>query len=430
MNAIPSFPTKQIEKNYEGSKRAYADFGVDTDEAIQKALKIPISLHCWQTDDVEGLEKAGQEIAGAGIMATGNYPGKARNGDEIRADLARVISLLPGVQRVNMHAMYAETDGAPVDRDEQVPENFSGWIEWAKGIGIALDLNTTFFAHPKADDGYTLSHADKAIRDFWIRHGIACRRIAEHIGRELKSPCVLNHWIPDGCKDMPADRWGARGRAIESYDEMFDKRHGIDESLCIDAVESKLFGLGSEEYVVGSAEFYSNYALSRGLVLCLDMGHFHPTETIHDKISAHLAFHKRLLLHASRTIRWDSDHVVLFNEDLQKVFLEVARGQAWDRVIVALDFFDASINRIAAYIIGTRATRKAILYSLLDPSGVLKAYEDQGKNAQRLALMEEFKTMPFGAVWDMLCVRDDVPTGSAWLTEMEAYETKALAERS
>ncbi len=426
--SIPSPAASQVEQAYELAKHRYADFRVDTDAAIQAALAIPISLHCWQTDDVSGLENAGKDISGAGIMATGNYPGKARNGHEIRSDLGKVMDLLPGVQRVNIHASYAEFGGKPVDRDEQRPEHFSDWIEWARDRVIGLDFNTTFFAHPKADDGYTLAHPDPEIRAFWMRHGIACRHIAEHIGREL-GPCVLNHWIPDGCKDYPVDRWTARKNLVASYDEMFDAKHGIDTMLCIDAVESKLFGLGSEEFVAGSAEFYSNYALSRNLVLCLDMGHFHPTETIHDKISAHLMFHKKLLIHTSRPIRWDSDHVVTFSDDTRNVFMEIARGQAWDRVIVALDFFDASINRVGAYVVGTRATRKAILYSLLDPTGILKSYEDEGKNAQRLALMEDFKTMPFGAVWDMLCVRDDVPPASAWIPEMEAYESKVMSER-
>lgn len=429
MQTIPSLTVGEVEQQYATAKRRYADFGVDTDGAIRKALDIPVALHCWQADDVEGLEKGGQAIAGAGIMATGNYPGKARNGEELRADLAKVMDLLPGIHRVNLHASYAETGGKPVDRDEQTPDLFSGWIDWAKDRGVKLDFNTTFFAHPRANDGYTLAHPDKAVRDFWIRHGVACRRIAEHMAREQGAPCVLNHWIPDGCKNTPADRWAARQRLVAAYDDMFDARHGIDTSLCIDAVESKLFGLGSEEFVVGSAEFYSNYALSRGLVLCLDMGHFHPTETIHDKISAHLMFHKKLLIHTSRPIRWDSDHVVIFNDDVRSVFLEIARGQAWDRVIVALDFFDASINRVAAYVIGARATRKAMLYALLDPTAVLKGYEDTGKDAQRLALMEEFRTMPFGAVWDMLCLHGDVSPASAWLQDMEAYEAKILAER-
>jgi len=427
---IPA-PTKEtVTDAYGPAKARYSEFGVDADAAIDQALAIPISMHCWQTDDVGGLESLSADISGAGIMATGNYPGKARSGDEVRADLAKAIELLPGVQRVNIHANYAELEGDTVDRDEYAPKHFTKWIAWAKELGIGLDFNTTFFAHPKADDGYTLSHSDPAIRDFWVRHGIACRRIAEQIGRELKSPCVLNHWIPDGCKDYPADRWAARQRLVEAYDEMLDERHGIDTTLCVDAVESKLFGIGSEEYVVGSAEFYSNYALSRDTVLCLDMGHFHPTETIHDKISAHLSFHKKLLLHTSRPIRWDSDHVVVFSDDVRNVFLEIARGHAWDRTIIALDFFDASINRVGAYVIGTRATRKAILYALLDPTASLISLESAGKNAQRLALMEEFKTMPFGAVWDMACVRSGVPPAGGWILPMESYEEKILGERS
>ena len=425
---IPSPTSSQLDGAYTLARERYAEFGIDTDAAIDAAVAIPISLHCWQTDDVAGLENAGKDIAGAGIMATGNFPGKARTGDEIRSDLTQVMALLPGVQRVNLHASYAEFGDEQVERDEQRPEHFARWISWAKDLGIGLDFNTTFFAHPKADDGYTLAHPDAEIRNFWIRHGIACRHIAQHIGGEL-GPCVLNHWIPDGCKDYPTDRWTARKNLVSSYDEMFDERHGIDTDLCIDAVESKLFGLGSEEFVTGSAEFYSNYALSRDMVLCLDMGHFHPTETIHDKISAHLMFHKKLLIHTSRPVRWDSDHVVTFNDDVRNVFMEISRGQAWDKVIIALDFFDASINRIGAYVVGTRATRKAILYSLLDPTDVLRSYERDGQNAQRLGLMEDFKTMPFGAVWDMLCERSNVPPASAWIPEMESYQTRELASR-
>ncbi|NKB72123.1 MAG: L-rhamnose isomerase [Candidatus Latescibacteria bacterium] len=429
MTTIPQLSAEQIDQQYTHARARYADFGVDTEAAIAKALSVPISLHCWQTDDVEGLESAGLEIAGSGIMATGNYPGKARSGDEIRADLAQVMALLPGIQRVNLHASYAEMGDKPADRDRLETTHFARWIDWAKNQGIGLDFNTTYFAHPKGDDGYTLSHADKEIRDFWVRHAVACRRIAEDMARAQGSPCILNHWIPDGSKDLTADRFAPRQRLVESYDELLHQRHGIDTELCVDAVESKLFGLASEEYVVGSAEFYSNYALARQVVLCMDMGHYHPTETIHDKISAHLAFHPRLLLHTSRPIRWDSDHVVLFDDNTRAVFLEVARGNAWDRVFVALDFFDASINRVAAYVIGTRATRKAILYSLLDPTAILKDYEKEGKNAQRLGLMEEFKLMPFGAVWDMLCQRDSVPPASAWLPEVEAYEARILGER-
>ncbi len=420
--------TQTIEKQFEHARQQYAAWGVDVEAAIRSALDVPISLHCWQADDVTGLEHAG-DITGGGIMATGNYPGKARNGDELRADLAQAISLLPGTHRANIHAFYAETDGQKVDRDQIGPEQFGRWLDWARSIGIGLDFNPTYFAHPKANGGFTLSHPDKAIRSFWIAHGIASRRIAAWMGRQLKSPCVNNHWIPDGMKDYPADRWSPRQRLVESLDAILSPRHGISARHCVDAVEGKLFGLGSEEYVVGSAEFYSNYALSRNVVLCLDMGHFHPTETIHDKLSAHLAFHKKLLLHTSRPIRWDSDHVVVFNDDVRHVFLELARGRAFDRVCVALDFFDASINRIAAYVIGARATRKAILYAMLDPTARLRECERRGQNAQRLAWMEEAKSLPFGAVWDMACLRADVPPGAGWIGEVEAYEKTVLAQR-
>lgn len=419
---------KQIEQQFVIARQRYAELGVDADKAVKAALTIPISLHCWQADDVTGLEHVG-DISGGGIMATGNYPGKARNGDEIRADISKVLTLLPGVQRFNIHAFYAESDGQPVDRAQIGPRQFTRWIDWAKTENIGLDFNPTYFAHPKASDGFTLSHPDKAVRQFWIAHGIASRKIAAHFGKTLKSPAVNNHWIPDGAKDYPADRWTPRQRLVESLDAILSDRHAVTGRHCIDAVEGKLFGLGSEEYVVGSSEFYSNYAITRDVVLCLDMGHFHPTETIHDKLSAHLAFHKKLLLHTSRPIRWDSDHVVIFNDDVRHVFLELARGNAFDRVYVALDFFDASINRLAAYVIGTRATRKAILYAMLDPTGQLQTYERAGQNAQRLALMEECKTLPFGAVWDMACLQSDVPVGADWLSEIESHENTVLAGR-
>lgn len=419
----------QVTRRYEEAKTIYGAWGVDTESAITKALAVPVSLHCWQADDVQGLESHNGSVDGGGIMATGGYPGRARNGDEMRQDLSAVLRLTPGTLRANIHAFYAETDGQAVPRDELQPKHFEKWMAWAEQQGIGLDFNTTFFAHPLASEGYTLSHQDEAVRDFWVRHGVACRKIAEQIGRRLNKPCVLNHWIPDGAKDSPADRWGPRKRLVESYDRIFDTAHGVDRHWCVDAVESKLFGLGSEDYVVGSFEFYSAFTLSRGLLLCLDMGHFHPTETIHDKISALLQFHDRLLMHVSRPMRWDSDHVVLFNDDLRAVFLEWARGEALDRAVVAMDFFDASINRLAAYIIGARATRKAILYALLDPAQTLKALECEGKGGPKLALMEEWKTMPFDAIWQMLCQRANVPTGAAWLTEVETYEKKTLLER-
>ncbi len=418
-----------IEQAYQLAKERYAAWGLDADAAIRRALKVPVSLHCWQADDNVGFERRAGDVAGGGILATGNHPGRARNGDEMRADLSKAMALIPGTTRVNIHAYYAEFDGkAVVDRDQLTPAHFEKWMAWAAAKGIALDFNASFHAHPMAESGFTLSSADEAVRAFWIRHARAARKIAEAIAVRQGSPCHLNFWVPDGAKDLPADRWAPRVRLAESYDAIF-AGNAVDTTRCIDFVESKLFGIGSEEYVVGSAEFYANYALSRKVGLCMDMGHYHPTETIHDKISSQLQFHQRLLLHVSRPIRWDSDHVVIFNDDLRNVFLEVARGGAWDRTVFALDFFDASINRIGAYVIGTRATRKAVLYALLDPSAALREAEAAGRNASKLALMDEMKTLPFGAVWDKLCLTAGVAVGADWIMEMETYETSILAAR-
>jgi L-rhamnose isomerase len=418
----------QVEQAYELAKARYAQSGIDTDAAIEKALGVPVSLHCWQSDDVAGFETKPAGLDGGGIMATGNYPGRARNGEEARADLERAMSLIPGAQRVNVHACYSETDHY-VDRDQMDASCFSKWMAWAAAQGVQLDFNPTFFAHPKAEDGFTLSHRDDEIRAFWVRHGRACRKIAEAMAEAQGGPCYVNWWTPDGAKDLPADRFGPRARMASSYDEIMAD-DSVDGAKCVDFIESKLFGIGSEEYVVASGEFCSDYAVSRGMGLCMDMGHFHPTETIHGKISSHLQFMDKLLLHVSRPIRWDSDHVVLFNDDLKQVFLEIQRGAVWERVVVALDFFDASINRLGAYVIGTRAARKGILYAMLDPTEQLQAYEGKGQNAQRLALMEEFKTMPFGAVWDKLCAEAGVPIGASWLADMESYEANVLAARS
>jgi len=403
---------------YREAKRAYARLGVDTDKAIRVALKVPVSLHCWQGDDVAGFEVKKGPLGG-GIMATGNYPGRARNGDELRADLAAAMALLPGKYRVNLHAIYAETNGKFVERDQLKPEHFSKWIAWAKRRRIGLDFNPTFFAHPKANDGFTLSHADDAMRAFWIRHGQACRRIAAVMAKELGSPCVINHWIPDGAKDSPTDRWSPRVRLTGALDRILkEKLPGV-----VDCVEGKLFGLGSEDYVVGSTEFYSHYALTRGVVLCLDMGHFHPTETIHDKISAFLQFHKKLLLHVSRPIRWDSDHIVIFNDDLRAVFQEIVRGNALDRAFFALDYFDASINRIAAYVIGARAARQALLSALLEPANLTEL-----TGAEKLATLEDLKTMPFGAVWEQLC--ESAGALVDWFGTVQRYEKEVLAKRT
>jgi L-rhamnose isomerase len=420
--------SKQISAAYKLARDAYADLGIDTEAAIKRARSIPISLHCWQADDVRGLETPKPGLDSGGIMATGGYPGRARNGDEMRADLDLTLKLLPGKQRLNLHAFYAETGTAHVDRDEIAPEHFARWLGWAKSRRVGLDFNSTYFAHPHAASGFTLSHADKSIRKFWINHAKACRRIAQHFAKTLGTPCVHNHWVPDGAKDTPADRWAPRARLAESYDAIFADK-SVSRKLCVDAVEGKLFGLGSEEYAVGSQEFYSSYAQSRDLVLCLDLGHYHPTESVADKVSALMQFHERILLHTSRPIRWDSDHVVILDDAVRALFLEIARGDAWDRVYVALDFFDASINRIAAYVIGARATRQAILLGLLDPSKQLRDAETAGRGHERLALMEAAKSMPWGAVWDELCARDDVPARADWLADVAKYEKTVLAKR-
>lgn len=421
--------SKQISAAYKLAREAYAELGVDTEAAIARAIEIPISLHCWQADDVRGLETSKAAAGSGGIMATGGYPGRARNGDEMRADLDFVIDLLPGVQRLNLHAFYAETGSKPVDRDELEPEHFSKWLAWAKAHQLGLDFNPTYFAHPKAASGFTLSHADRGIRKFWINHGKASRRIAQHFAQKLGSPSVNNHWIPDGAKDAPADRWSPRARLVESYDEIFADK-SINRKQCVDAVEGKLFGLASEEYVVGSHEFYSSYAQSRGLVPCLDLGHYHPTESVADKVSALMQFHPRVLLHTSRPVRWDSDHVVIFDDQVRNLFLEIARGDAWDRVFVALDFFDAAINRTAAYIIGARATRQAILSGLLDPSQKLRDAEKSGRDHERLALMENTRALPWGAVWNELCEREEVPAGAAWLDDVKKYEKSISTARN
>jgi L-rhamnose isomerase len=420
---------KNISAAYRLARAAYAERGVDTDAAIKRALAVPISLHCWQADDVRGLETPRAGLDSGGIMATGGYHGRARNGDEMRRDLDLVLKLLPGKQRLNLHAFYAETGKKPVERDAITPAHFANWLDWAKSHRIGLDFNPTYFAHPMAASGFTLSSADKKVRRFWIDHGRACRRIAQHFSKKLGSPCVINHWIPDGTKDQPADRWSPRARLVESLDAILDDPK-VSSAHCVDAVEGKLFGLGSEDYVVGSHEFYSSYAQSRKIVPCLDLGHYHPMESVADKVSALMQFHPRLLLHTSRPVRWDSDHVVILDDAVRSLFAEIARGNAFNRVFVALDFFDASINRIAAYVVGARATRQAILLGLLDPSKLLKAADAGGRGHERLALMEQAKAMLWGAVWDMLCMRGGTPPADAWLGDVAQYETKVLSKRA
>jgi L-rhamnose isomerase len=386
---------------------------------------IPVSLHCWQGDDVGGFEND-LGLTGGGIQATGNYPGKARCADDLRADLDQAYKLIPGKHRLNLHAIYAESPRR-TERNELGPEHFTAWIDWAKARGLGLDFNGTFFSHPRAAGGFTLSSRDEGVRRFWVEHGIACRKIGEHFGRALGSPCVTNVWIPDGFKDLPVDRQTPRAILKRSLDEIFAAK--LDPRFHLDAVESKLFGIGSESYVVGSHEFYLGYAIENRKLLCLDSGHFHTTETIADKISAVLTYVDAIQLHVSRGVRWDSDHVVILSDDLRALAEEVVRGRYLGRVHLGLDYFDASINRVAAWVIGTRALLKALLIALLEPTPMLRQLEVEGDYTRRLAILEELKTMPFAAVWDYYCLEQDVPVGLDWLDEVKTYERAVLAGR-
>ena len=417
----------QIENAFQLAVEVYGELDVDVQTAITRLRDVPVSLHCWQGDDVGGFEGLEQDIGG-GLAVTGNYPGRARTPDDLRSDLDTALGLIPGRHRLNLHASYGEFGGARVDRDEITVEHFQGWIEWARERHMGLDFNPTYFAHEKANDGFTLAHADSSIRDFWIEHGICCRHIGAEMGRQLESACVTNVWIPDGMKDLPVDRRGPRERLAESLDRLFAEE--LDRHHNLDAVECKLFGLGSESYVVGSHEFYLGYAISREKLLCLDAGHFHPTEVISDKLSAVFNFIPELLLHVSRGVRWDSDHVVLLTDELQAIAQELVRGEYLQRTHIGLDFFDASINRVAAWVIGTRCMLKALLVALLEPIDLLRQFEAHGDFTARLALLEELKTLPFGAVWDYYCLQNEVPVGRAWLDEVRAYENNVLRNRS
>jgi L-rhamnose isomerase len=411
---------KGIEKTYEQARQRYAELGVDTEAAMEQLSATAISLHCWQGDDVGGFESS-EGLSGGGIMATGAYPGKARTADELRADLEKALSLIPGKHRLNLHAMYAETKDK-VERNELSAEHFAAWIDWAKANALGMDFNGTFFSHPKAESGFTLSSANEGIRRFWVEHGIACRKIGAAMGKELGTPCVTNLWIPDGYKDIPVDRKGPRQRLKKSLDEIFAEP--MDRSCLLDAVESKLFGIGSESYVVGSHEFYLGYAIENKTLLCLDTGHFHPTEVVSDKISSALTFLDEILLHVSRGVRWDSDHVVILSDELRAIAEQIVRGDYLQRVHIGLDFFDASINRIAAWVIGTRCMLKALLIALLEPADKLRQMEINGDYTSRLAMLEELKTLPFGAVWDYYCTKHEVPPGPDWLKEVRDYEAK------
>lgn len=410
---------------YQLAKERYAAHGVDADAAIEAMDGYPVSIHCWQGDDVGGFENAGGELGG-GLAVTGNYPGKARTADELRGDAEKAMSLIPGKHRFNLHAIYAETRGAKVERDALSPEHFAAWIDWAKSQGIGLDFNPSCFGHPLAQSGVTLSSADESVRRFWIDHCKVSRRIGAAMGEAVGSPCVTNVWVPDGSKDTPADRQAPRERLEASLDEVFSET--LDASHNLDAVESKLFGIGAESYTVGSHEFYLGYAIKNGTLLCLDTGHFHPTEVVSDKLSAVLQFVPEVLLHVSRGVRWDSDHVVLFSDEIRAIAGELIRGGYGSRVHIGLDFFDATINRIAAWVIGVRATQKALLAALLEPSDAREA-ESAGDLTTRLALLEEHKTLPFAAVWDRYCEQKGVPVGAGWLQRIRDYETSVLSQR-
>jgi L-rhamnose isomerase len=416
----------RIQAAYDLAKQQYADLGVDVDGALKTLGTVPVSIHCWQGDDVGGFESAGREIGG-GLAATGNYPGKARTADELRKDAAKALSLIPGKHRFNLHASYGDFVGRPVERDEIRPEHFARWIDWARSLGIGLDFNPTFFAHPRATS-FTLSHPDRDTREFWIRHGRACRTIGAAMGKALGTPSVTNLWIPDGMKDSPVDRVGPRERLIESLDTIF--RDAIDPAHNLDSVEGKLFGIGYESYTVGSHEFYFGYALTRKVLYTLDTGHYHPTETITDKLSAVFMYLPEILLHVSRGVRWDSDHVVVLNDDLEAIGQELVRGDFLGRTHIGLDYFDASINRVAAWVIGTRNMLKSLLKALLEPSAVLRRQEAASDFTGRLAMQEEFKALPWGAVWDYYCARAGQLARSSWLAEIKQYENDVLSARS
>jgi L-rhamnose isomerase len=418
---------EQVIKAYEDAKAQYAQLGVNTDDAVKKLGQIKISLHCWQTDDVGGFETPDAELGGGGIMVTGNYPGKARTIDQLRQDIEKVMSLLPGQQRLNLHAIYGDFKGEKVDRDQIEVKHFQSWIDWAGKNKIGLDFNPTCFSHLYANDGFTLSSKNEKYRKFWVEHTKRTRKIAAEIGKQLGTPCVNNIWIPDGSKDTPIDRNTHRELLKKSLDEIFVEEYPA--KYLKDAVECKLFGIGSESMVVGSHEFYMGYAIKNNKLITLDSGHFHPTEQIADKISSVLQFVDEILLHISRGVRWDSDHVVIFNDEMQFIAQEIVRANALDRVNVALDYFDASINRIGAYVIGTRAAQLAFLFALLEPTGKLKSYEEAGKNFERLAFLEIMKTKPFSAVYNYYCLTNNVPVAEDYISEIQQYEKDVLSKR-
>lgn len=415
--------TENIESAYAYAKERFAAIGVDTDAAIAKMNEIHLSLHCWQADDVAGFENAGSLTGG--IQATGNYPGKARNIDELRADIAKVKTLLPGTHRLNLHEIYGDFAGERVDRDQVEPRHFESWMQWAKENDMKLDFNSTSFSHPKSGS-LSLSNPDKGIRDFWIEHTKRCRAVAEEIGKRQGDPCIMNLWIHDGSKDITVNRMHYRSLLKDSLDEIFAQKYDNMK----DCLESKVFGIGLESYTVGSSDFYTAYCAQNNKIVTLDTGHFHPTESVADKVSSLLLYVPELMLHVSRPVRWDSDHVTIMNDDTLDLCREIVRCNAIDRVHIGLDYFDASINRIGAYIIGARATQKCVLLALLEPIESLRKYEAADKGFERLAMLEELKSMPWGAVWDMYCLRNNVPVGEEYIAEIESYEAEITSKRN
>lgn len=416
-----------IERSYRIAADAYAEEGIDTEKALERLEKFPLSLHCWQGDDVTGFESEADSLQGSGLRVTGTYPGRARNHRELRDDLHEALSLIPGKHRVNIHAMYAEFEGRRRDRDELEPEHFRGWMEWAKKEDVKLDFNPTCFGHPMAASGFTLASLENGTRKFWVDHVKACRKIAASIGREQKSPCLHNIWIPDGGKDVTVDRWGRRAALKKSLDEIFETEYSSQQMK--DSLESKLFGIGTESFVVGTHEFYLAYAAKKGKMICLDMGHFHPTESIADKLPSILLFFEEILIHVSRGVRWDSDHVVILTDELSALTEEIVRIRDRGKVHLALDYFDATINRVGAWVLGARATLQSLLRALLQPEAELRELESNANHLAKLTLLEKLKAMPMGAVWDYYCLKNSVPAAGQWLVEVKEYERRVLSRR-
>ena len=417
---------EQLKKAYEDAKAQYASLGVDVEQAMEKLDNLSISIHCWQADDVLGFENPGGGLSG-GIQTTGNYPGRARTIEELRNDLEKVVSLVPGTHRISLHAIYGDFGGEFVDRDRIEPKHFQSWIDWAKKVGVKLDFNSTFFSHPKSESGYTMSHFDPEIREFWKEHLRRCRRIAAEMGRQQGDPCVHNIWLPDGEKDKTVSRFAHRQFLKEALDDVLSEK--ISTDYLKDCMECKLFGIGSESYVVGSHEFYMGYTVKNNMMLTLDAGHFNPTEVISDKISAILNFVPELNLHVSRPERWDSDHVVILTDELMALSQEIIRSGQADRVHMGLDYFDAAINRLGAYVVGIRSTQKAMLQAFLEPTEKLREFEKQDKNFQRMAYLEELKSMPWNAVYNYYCLQKEMPVGDTYINDIQEYEDRVTSKR-